>query len=102
MERGVGEYGKVLNIVNALVHVFIEEGGEDFLCDVGVLIEEASFFHMIDALGFGQRRLVIGDVTDEVKVVNVLLSREFAQGLKENAALKQGVDNRLFLFGVVP
>src|SRR5690606_984950 len=90
-----------LDAAQAAVGVFLEEGFEHGAGLVAVVGEDVAFFHAVGALAAGERRLVVGDVADEVEGVEVGadLRGEFVE---EDALGGELLDDGELAVGVVP
>ena len=63
-ERVIGQDFEVLDVLNALVHVFVQQRTQNFLCQAGILVEVSTLADIVCPLCLRQRCLVVGNVAD--------------------------------------
>ncbi len=89
-------------VVDAFVGVLVEQRLEDARAFVAVLGEVVALAHVVGALTAGERRLIEGDVADEVEGVESCLTYVLGERLEEDALLVELVDDRLLAVGWPP
>ena len=90
-----------LDALDAAVGVLVEQRVEDGAGLLAVLGEDVALAHVVGALPAGERRLVEGDVADEVEGV-VVPADLLGQLVEEDALLGQLLDDGLLAVSLVP
>ena len=80
---------------------FCEQGIEDGAGLVAIVAEDVALLHLVGPFLAGQRRLVEGDVADEIEGV-VVAADLLGELVEEHALGGQLLDDDLLLVGVVP
>ena len=101
-ERVIGQDLDILDILNALVHVFVQQRTQNFLCQAGILVEVSTLADIVRPLCLRQRCLIVGNVADEVEIVNILIPGDLPQRFQQDATLLQLVDYGLLLLLGIP
>ena len=89
---------RVLEVEHALVLVLLQERVEHGPGLLAVLREHVALAHVLGALAAGERRLVEGDVADQVEGVEVLADL-LGQRVEDQALVLELVDDRLLALG---
>jgi hypothetical protein len=100
-EGGDPEDLRIVQVGDAVVLVFLEDGLQHGAGLIAVLGEDVSLADIVGPLPAGEGRPVEGYVADEIEWIQVS-SHLFGQRFQKQAFLGQFVDHRLLAFGLLP
>jgi hypothetical protein len=91
----------IFNGANALIGVFVEKRGQDRPGLLAVFGEVVAFSDLIGPLFSGERRLIIRDMADKVKVA-IVFADLFGKIVENDAVIFQEFEDGLLFTGGVP